>query len=149
MILPVFVESSEDTMSNNSIREFLGSFLKVEFFRFVIVGVLATAIHYGLYYVLLRVLNVNIAYSIGYIVSLICNFFLSARYTFKSQVSVKKGVGFVCSHLINYLLHIGFLNLFLFIGVSKEVAPVPVFCCVFPINFLLVRTVFKAKWFQR
>lgn len=136
-------------MSEHNIYILFRRLLKVEFVRFAIVGVVATAIHYGLYYLLLGSLNVNIAYSIGYIVSLICNFILSASFTFKSQANVKKGFGFVCSHLINYLLHIAFLNFFLFIGIPDKVAPIPVFCCVFPINFLLVRTVFKAKWFQR
>ena len=136
-------------MANRSISLLFRRLFNVEFIRFAIVGIIATAIHYGLYYLLLGSLNVNIAYSIGYIVSLICNFVLSARFTFKSQANIKKGFGFVCSHLINYLLHIAFLNLFLFIGIPEKVAPIPVFCCVFPINFLLVRTVFKAKWFQR
>mgnify|MGYP003177738641 CR=1 FL=1 len=37
-----------------------------EFVRFVMVGIFATALHYGLYFVLQRVINVNIAYTLGY-----------------------------------------------------------------------------------
>jgi hypothetical protein len=44
---------------------------------------------------------------------------------------------------VNYLLHMLFLNLFLWIGVAEQWAPIPVYCLVVPINFLLVRTVFK------
>lgn len=143
------MESLMKKKAKHSYRYYAHKLLQIEFVRFAIVGIIATAIHYGLYYFLIRVLNVNIAYSIGYIVSLLCNFFLSATFTFKSSANVKKGFGFVCSHFINYLLHIGLLNLFLFLGVPEKIAPFPVFCCVIPINFLLVRTVFKAKWFQQ
>lgn len=122
--------------------------LRFEFVRFGIVGLIATAIHYGIYYLLLGFLSVNISYTVGYIVSWCCNFFLSSRFTFKSKANVKKGVGFAISHLVNYFLHMLFLNLFLHLGASETIAPVFVYCCVIPINFILVRTVFKSKWFQ-
>lgn len=120
-----------------------------EFIRFAIVGVIATLIHYGIYYALLKGLHIegglwlNVVYSIGYLVSWCCNLWLTAHYTFKTTVNMKRGVGFAVSHGINYLLHLGFLNLFLWIGISATIAPWLVFCCVIPINFILVRTVFK------
>ncbi len=123
--------------------------LKIEFVRFVIVGFIATALHYGVYYILLCFINANLAYSAGYLVSLFCNFYLSSVFTFNSKANAKKGIGFVCSHFINYLLQMLFLTIFLHLGLPEKIAPIPVFCCVFPINYLLVRTVFKTKWFQR
>ena len=48
-----------------------------EFVRFVMVGIFATALHYGLYFVLQRVINVNIAYTLGYALSFIANFYLT------------------------------------------------------------------------
>jgi putative flippase GtrA len=119
-----------------------------EFVRFAIVGLIATSIHYGIYYLLHLFVNVNVAYTIGYVVSWIVNLYLTAHFTFKSTLSFKKGVGFAVSHLINYLLHMFFLNLFLAIGVSEEIAPLFVFAVVIPVNFLLVRFVFKSKQFQ-
>ena len=52
-----------------------------EFIRFIMVGVFATALHYGLYFIFQRFINVNIAYSIGYILSFIANFYLTALFT--------------------------------------------------------------------
>lgn len=49
------------------------------------------------------------------------------------------------AHIVNYLLHMALLNLFLFIGIAKAWAPVPIFAIAIPINFLLVRLVFKHK----
>lgn len=114
-----------------------------EIIRFVIVGVIATAIHYGIYWLLMHLMNATIAYSIGYALSFICNFLLTSYFTFRKRASVKKGLGFGVAHGVNYLLHVVFLNLFLWLGVSKSFAPIPVFAVVIPINFLLVRFVFK------
>ena len=47
-----------------------------ELVRFGIVGVTATAIHYGIYWLLMHVINVTVAYSIGYALSFICNLLL-------------------------------------------------------------------------
>lgn len=116
-----------------------------EFIRFVMVGVLATALHYGIYFLLQRFINVNIAYTLGYALSFIANFYLTAYFTFGKKPSWSKAFGFGGVHLFNYLLHIGLLNTFLWLGLSKTLAPIPVFAIAIPVNFLLVRFVFKRK----
>lgn len=93
-----------------------------EFVRFAIVGIIATAIHYGVYYILQWFIYVNIAYTIGYIVSFIANFYLSAYFTFGRKPSWGKALGFGGAHLFNYLLHIGLLNFFLWLGLSRPLA---------------------------
>lgn len=116
-----------------------------EFIRFVLVGILATALHYGLYFVLQWGIDVNIAYTLGYASSFIANFYLTAYFTFGKKPSWKKAFGFGGAHLVNYLLHMGLLNLFLELGIAKPLAPFPVFAIAIPVNFLLVRFVFKRK----
>lgn len=116
-----------------------------DFIRFAIVGVLATILHYGLYFIMQKIIAVNIAYTLGYVCSFVANFYLTAYFTFKKKPSWSKAFGFSGAHLLNYLLHIGLLNLFLWLGVSKSLAPFPVFAIAIPVNFLLVRFVFKRK----
>lgn len=111
--------------------------------RFAIVGVIATAVHYGVYLLLLNVFSENIAYSIGYVVAFVCNFILTCVFTFRKKATTQRGIGFGLAHLINYGLHVALLNLFLWIGLSNKLAPIPVFCIAVPVNFLLVRYVFK------
>ena len=127
----------------------------VEFLRFCIVGTVATALHYIIYFAIIKGFDVesklwtNVAYTIGYVLSWFVNLYLTARFTFREKVTVKRGFGFAASHGINYLLHMLFLNVFLAVGLSDEIAPLFVFAIVIPINFLLVRFVFKSKTFQK
>lgn len=116
-----------------------------EIIRFCIVGTLATGIHYGIYLLLNKFILVWLAYSIGYAISFVFNFYLTSVFTFKEKATVRKGIGFVFSHLVNYLLHIFFLSLFIWMGVGENYAPIFVYLIVIPINFLLVRFVFKSK----
>ena len=120
-----------------------------EFVRFVIVGLIATGIHYGIYLLLIKLIPIdrtlwtNIAYALGYLISWCCNLWLTAHFTFRESITIGKGIGFAVCHLINFGLHILFLNIFLWMGVPETWAPIPVYCIVVPINFILVRTVFK------
>ena len=121
----------------------------LEFVRFVMVGVAATGIHYGLYLLLIHIfpaggtLWTNAAYAAGYLVSWFCNLWLTAHFTFRTSLSFRRGLGFAVCHLVNFGLHLLFLNVFLRIGAPEKWAPIPVYCLVVPINFILVRTVFK------
>jgi putative flippase GtrA len=114
-----------------------------EMIRFAIVGVLVTAIHYGVYWLLQLVMNVNIAWTAGYIAGFIFNYYMSAYFIFRKKTSVKNGAGFGVAHIVNYLLQMVLLNFFIWIGMSDEMAPVGVYAVSIPVNFLLVRFVFK------
>jgi putative flippase GtrA len=114
-----------------------------ELIRFGIVGTTAAAIHYGVYWVLQHWINVNVAYTIGYAISFLLNYYLSAHFTFKEKASAKNGIGFGSAHLFNYCLHIVLLNFFLWIGLSRELAPIAVLAIAVPTNFVLVRFAFK------
>lgn len=128
---------------SNKLIDLAGKVLKMEIVRFGIVGVAATAIHYGIYLLLKQVMDINISYTIGYLISLACNFFLTAKFTFQTKTSVKRGAGFIASHVVNYFLHLALLNLFVGAGIPSAYAPIPVYCIAIPVNFLLVRTVFR------
>ena len=114
-----------------------------EMIRFGIVGILATALQYAIYWLLIHWLNPSVAMTIGYIVSFAFNFVASTRYTFRVEASAKRGMGFALSHAVNYALQMLTLNLFLWFGVPKQLAPIPMFCICVPVNFVLVRYFLK------
>ncbi len=114
-----------------------------ELIRFGIVGVIAVAVHYAIYWVLQHWLNVNVAYTLGYLLSFLMNYYLSAHFTFREKTSAKTGIGFGGAHLVNYLMHMVLFNFFLWLGLSRELAPFAVLAIAVPTNFVLVRFVFK------
>ena len=116
-----------------------------QFFRFGIVGILATIIHYGVYLWLLYCCTEYLAYSIGYTFSFIINFILTCFFTFKVKASVKRVAGFMMAHFINYSLQLLLLYVFLWCGFSSTSAPIPVYCICVPVNFILVRYVFSSR----
>ena len=116
-----------------------------EFVRFGLVGGFCTALHYGIYFLLQLAIEVNVAYTVGYLLSFIANFYLTSYFTFGTAPSWRKLFGMAGAHGVNYLLHMVLLNLFICIGVRQEFAPLPVFAIAIPVNFILVRFVFKHK----
>ena len=114
-----------------------------ELIRFGIVGTTSAAIHYGIYWVLQHWIDVNVACTIGYILSFLVNYYLTAHFTFKEKTSAKNGLGFSGAHLTNYFLHMVLFNFFLWVGLSRELAPIAVLAIAVPTNFVLVRFVFK------
>lgn len=110
-----------------------------ELSRFAIVGILATAIHYAIYYVTLPYLSHNAAFTVGYVVSFLCNYGLSSKFTFRVGTSVKQFVGFGLSHATNYFIQIVLLNLSIGLGMPETLAPLPVYAIAVPINYLMVR----------
>ena len=116
-----------------------------ELIRFGIVGVIAMAIHYGIYLLLIKITNPTLAYTGGYGISLVFNFILSNFFTFKTKTNYKRGMRFVLSHGINYLLHITLLQLFLHLGIPEVYAPFPVLAIAVPVNFILVRAALTSK----
>lgn len=130
-------------------REKLG-----EVIRFGIVGVIATILQYAIYLGMMPLLEqilpnmgdhalATSANTIAYILSFIFNFIASTRYTFKVKANAKRGAGFTLSHIVNYSLQTIFLNLFVGLGLFKQIAMIPTLCICIPINFLLVRFFLK------
>lgn len=65
----------------NKLKEKVGS---RQFLRFCIIGICAAAVHYGIYFFLQRLIDVNIAYTAGYPISFIGNFYATNYFTFQT-----------------------------------------------------------------
>lgn len=126
-----------------------------EFIRFCIVGCIAMGLHYAIYLALLWMMGMDwsasrgadwratLAYTVGYVVALVVNMWLTARFTFKENLSLKRGSGFLLSHAINYVLEIGLLNMFLALHIAEWLSPLLTLLISVPVNFLMVRFAFK------
>lgn len=127
-----------------------------EVIRFGIVGGIATILQYAIYLATMPILAslfpllggndhtlATTANTFAYIVSFIFNFIASTRYTFKVKANAKRGAGFTLSHIVNYSMQTLFLNLFVGLGLMKQIAMIPTLCICIPVNFLLVRFFLK------
>lgn len=118
----------------------------LEVLRFGIVGTTAMVIHYGIYYLLLSLLPVNVAFTIGYFLSFLYNFMMSSYFTFRVSPSRGRFIRFGASHGTNYLLQIMLLNVFVHLmGLDPKLAPIPVYAISIPVNYLLVRLAMVKK----
>lgn len=125
-----------------------------EVVRFAIVGAAATLLQYAIYFGLIQFIGsgvskadahlwCTVAMTVGYVLSFVFNFIASTRFTFRVKANARRGAGFLFSHVVNYTLQMLTLNFFLWLGLSKQLAPIPMFCICVPINFILVRFFLK------
>lgn len=138
MLIKAFISLLE-RMRNRMKKDVLDKKKFGEIVRFIIVGGLATAIQYGIYLLMLLWLQPLLSNTIGYFVSFTFNYIASTRYTFRVKSTTKRGLGFVFSHIVNYLLQTLTLHAFLMLGLDKKIAMIPMFAICVPINFVLVR----------
>ncbi len=110
-----------------------------EIIRFCITGGLATLIHYVIYLWLDAYITLEIAYSIGYVVSFIANFIITTLFTFRVSFSIRRGMGFIGCHIVNYCLQMFLFEIFIHCGVLATITPIFVYLIAVPINFILVR----------
>lgn len=117
----------------------------MEFVRFCIIGAGAAVVHYGIYFLLQLWIDVNIAYTAGYALSFIGNFFLTTYFTFHSKPSWSKFIGFASSHALNYFLHIVLFNALLWMGVHRLIAPPLVMLIAMLVQFSVLRFIYHYK----
>lgn len=121
---------------------------RAEFLRFCIVGGIATLLHYAIYLLLQKTIMtrgawLSVAYTLGYGLSLVANFFLTTYFTFRSNASTARAAGFGLSHVVNYTLQIALFNLFVWLGVWNELAPLCAMAIALPVNYALLHLIYK------
>jgi len=117
-----------------------------QFLRFCIIGTLAAGVHYGIYYGLQFLeVNLNVAYTAGYVIAFVGNYIATNYFTFRTLPSWKNFLGFAGSHAINYVLHMVLFNLFIYLGVHKLIAPPLVMLVAMLVQFTILRFVFRQR----
>lgn len=118
---------------------------QTQFVRFCINGCVCAGLHYGIYALLQIWIDLNVAFSVGYVLSFIFNFFSTSRFTFHARPTWGRFVGFAGSHVINYLVNIGAFNVLLSLGIHRLVSPLLAMLVAMIINFLLLKFIFTNR----
>ena len=122
--------------------------------RFVLVGALGTGIQYGIYYLLLDIFQrhwqdlgilTSVAFTAGFIIEMICNYFITSFYTFKMRPSWKNAGGFLFGRAINYVLQLLLLNLLIWLHLSEEYSGILAIMLAGVINNFVLLPFYKDK----
>jgi putative flippase GtrA len=118
----------------------------VRFARFVIVGAANTALSYGIYLLLLLVVDYRVAYTVAYIAGLAFGYLAQARFVFRAQLGARSAVAYLATYAAMYLASVLVLWLAVDLaGVPKPWAMLVALCVTVPLSFLLLSQGFRAR----
>lgn len=121
--------------------------LNTEFIRFVVVGVINTAVYYGIYLFFHNFFSVSylIAHLIGFFISLNVSFFLNNYVTYKTKPSWKTYFMYPLTQLVNFSVSTALIYVFVeFFHVSSNIAPFAALLFTVPITFLVTGKILKS-----
>ena len=113
------------------------------FLRFIVSGVVNTAITYVIYLFLLSVMPYQAGYTISYLIGILLAFALNRYFVFKQHRGARSIVLFPLVYIVQYLC--GMLLLFIWVealNLSVKLAPLVVVMITIPVTYLLSRYIF-------
>ena len=122
--------------------------------RFVLVGALGTGVQYGIYYLLLMVFQrqwpdvgilTSVAFTVGFVVEMVCNYFLTSYYTFRVKPSLKNIGGFLIGRALNYVIQLLFLHTMIWLQISEEWAGIIALMLAGVINYFVLLPFFRQQ----
>ena len=122
--------------------------------RFVLVGAIGTGVQYGIYYILLGIFQckwpevvvlTSLAFTIGFVVEMVLNYFMTSFYTFRVRPSLKNAGGFIIGRTLNYFIQIGLLNILIWLHMSEEWAGLTAIALAGVINYFVLLPFYKDK----
>ena len=122
--------------------------------RFVFVGTFGTGVQYGIYYLLLMVFQrqwpdvgilTSVAFTVGFVVEMVCNYFLTSYYTFRVKPSLKNIGGFLIGRALNYVIQWLFLHTMIWLQISEEWAGIIAIMLAGVINYFVLLPFFRQQ----
>ena len=122
--------------------------------RFVFVGTLGTGLQYGIYYLLLDIFQrhwpevgilTSVAFTAGFMIEMVCNYFLTNFFTFRTRPSWKNAGGFLLGRVLNYVIQLSLLNALVWLHMGEEWAGIVAIMLAGVINYFVLRPFYKDK----
>ena len=113
-----------------------------EFIRFCVVGVFATAVDAGLFYLLRQWMPYQVAMAVSYTTSLCINMVLTLLWTFSAGITFRNASGVVGAHLFNlFVVRFGLMALFVgVLGLDDRIAFIPTLGISTLTNYFIIKT---------
>ncbi len=106
MIVYKLINFRGDTYMNNTIKKFIDFFFNKNFFIFIVIGVINTFNGAIISFLLSSLLKLqgNVAFIIGYILSLAIAYILNSVFNFKEKLSFERFIKFAISYIPNFII---------------------------------------------
>ena len=116
----------------------------MQFARFLLVGGANTALSYGIYLLLLLVVDYRIAYTIAYVAGLVSGYLMHARMVFDALPGVRSLAAYLVTYASMYLLSLFVLYVAVArLGIPKPLGMLAALAVTVPLSFLLMRRGFR------
>ncbi len=110
-----------------------------QFFKFSLVGISNTLIHYFVFLILLKILHINylISSGLGFCCGLINSYYLNRRFTFKvtNKGNFNEGYKFIVVNIFALLMNLGCMNILVGLGIVPEIAQILAIIGSYSVNF--------------
>ncbi|OHD38166.1 MAG: hypothetical protein A2015_15020 [Spirochaetes bacterium GWF1_31_7] len=113
-----------------------------QFMKFVLAGILNTSFTYGIYYLLIFIIDYRLSYIISFLSGIILSFILHAKMVFKVKIDLYKIIMYPLVYLTQFSISFIFITLFVENGiVNKKIAPLLVLLITIPITFVISKLI--------
>lgn len=112
--------------------------------RFVVVGVTNTAFSYGVYLVLLQLIDYRLAYTLAYVVGLAGGYWANARFVFGASPGARSALAYLVSYAATYIVSLAVLWLAVErAGLPRPLAMLAALAVAVPLSYVLLRLSFS------
>lgn len=128
------------------IQGLLKNKISVEFYKFIVVGVWSTIINYGVFYILLELLNINylISSAIGFIAGVFAGYGFNRKWTFRVEKEGKPTeiIKYYTVYIVSLILSLLFLKIIVdVIGIDPKIANILAIGLTTCTNFIGIKIV--------
>lgn len=121
--------------------------MTVEFYSFLLVGVINTILTYMIYVISLYVVKYLVAYTLSFMAGILISYYLNATMVFKTKLTIYKFMGYLGNYALQYTLGLCFLYIGVsFLKLNPVLVPLMIVILLIPITFLLNKTVLQDKY---
>jgi putative flippase GtrA len=116
-----------------------------EMLRFLVGGLLNTALGYGCYLLLLHWVHYEIAYALAYAISIAASYVFSAAVVFRQPLRLNAALRYPLVYLVQFLLGLVLMRVLVdLLHTPAWIAPLLVSVCTIPVTFVLSRIIVRA-----
>ena len=110
--------------------------------RFLASGAFNTLLTYGLYLVALRFTSPGVAYTLVYALGIALAYALNRAFVFRAHTGWRSALAMPLIYLVQYVLSLAIVTLWVRLGLSATLAPLPAIVLCMPVTYLLSRVSF-------